>query len=136
MKWLAEHMRQTHEFLVEVQSNGEVELQNEQAKTLLFQSVRELLFNCRKHSQVDHAEIKIGIQDQDVVVTVADDGVGFDPAAIEDTEDAATSFGLFSVRERLDLIGGRLDIDSAPGNGCRMSIRVPKTVCGSTGSNG
>jgi signal transduction histidine kinase len=56
-------------------------------------------------------------------VTVEDEGVGFDRSALDYSD--ADGLGLLSVRERLDLVGGRLDVTSTPGEGTRVTITVP-----------
>ena len=60
-----------------------------------------------------------------VCIVVEDEGAGFDPAALAAWEHPEGGFGLASVRERLELVGGRLEIESAPGQGTRMTISVP-----------
>jgi signal transduction histidine kinase len=59
-----------------------------------------------------------------VAVSVADDGVGFDPAAVS-RRAVSDSFGLFSIRERLRHLGGRMDVDTAPGRGSRITVSLP-----------
>ena len=57
-------------------------------------------------------------------VTVSDEGAGFDPCRLLPAGDGG-GFGLFSIRERIGLLGGRLEIDSAPGRGSRVALTVP-----------
>src|SRR5690606_10960278 len=63
--------------------------------------------------------------DGHVRVTVSDSGVGFDPARAARGQDSLTGYGLFSLRERLSLLGGRILIDSAPGTGTRVTLLSP-----------
>jgi CheY-like chemotaxis protein len=97
----------------------------EEMKILVFETVRELLFNCAKHSGVQRAEVGIALTDGTLYVTVSDEGVGFDPLKHAKPGKMGTGFGLFGVRERLQLVGGSLEIASAPGAGCRFHLRVP-----------
>jgi CheY-like chemotaxis protein len=98
-------------------------------RTLLFESVRELLFNAVKHAQVDRVTLDLVIDaDNAVCITVADEGVGFDPEKlVERARASRVGWGLFSIRERLTLLGGRLDIESAPGRGTRFRLIVPRS---------
>jgi len=63
--------------------------------------------------------------DDETVLTIADDGVGFDPTAIERLVGEA-HIGLVSQRERIEASGGRLEIDSAPGRGTVVTARLPR----------
>jgi signal transduction histidine kinase len=93
-------------------------------QVLLFQLVRELLFNIVKHAGVDRAFVAIRHDDDHLTIEVRDDGVGFSPDALE-AKQAAGGFGLYSVRERLPLFGGHLEIMSQPGEGTRAVITLP-----------
>jgi CheY-like chemotaxis protein len=105
----------------------------EEMRILVFETVRELLFNCAKHSGVQRAEVSIALNDATLCVTVSDEGVGFDPLKHAKPGKMGTGFGLFSIRERLQLVGGALEIASAPGAGCRFQLRVPFGVAEGTG---
>jgi len=97
---------------------------DEGTRIFLFQAARELLFNTVKYAQAQSAEIRLTRLAADRLrLVVVDDGRGFDPAL---TRDYSTSggFGLFTIRERLELIGGRLEVLSAPGAGTQMLIDV------------
>jgi len=122
--WLAEQM-QRHKLRVEVQDEDRpVQMPDDQA-VLVFQTIRELLINVAKHAMVYEAAV---ILDQstagELKVTVADNGVGFDPAAAEGPTSVG-KYGLFSIRERLEALGGRFEIDTAPGSGTRATFTVP-----------
>jgi signal transduction histidine kinase len=60
-----------------------------------------------------------------IKITVADDGAGFDATDILSTPSRSRGFGLFHIAERLDYIGGALDIDSCPGKGSRFTLTAP-----------
>lgn len=94
-------------------------------RVLLFQAVRELLFNVVKHAGVDHATVLLGEEGGELVVRVADGGRGFDPAELGANAQDDEAFGLYSVRERLGFFGGRMEIDAAPGEGARVTLRMP-----------
>jgi signal transduction histidine kinase len=92
---------------------------------LLFQSVRELLFNVIKHARAKEATVTLERSGREVRVTVSDAGAGFDPATKRDAPSAEGGFGLLSIRERLDLLGGRMEVHSAPGRGTRVALIAP-----------
>ena len=92
---------------------------------LLYQAVRELLLNIVKYAQVTVAEVMLTQADDTLTLTVADAGVGFDPTRLRVVGGTEGGFGLFAIRERLELLGGRLEIASAPGQGSRFTLWVP-----------
>jgi CheY-like chemotaxis protein len=96
----------------------------------LFQCVRELLFNVVKHSGAKSAGLRMWQDPSDgtVRIEVSDDGNGFDPMVVRAREGTTGGFGLFNIRERLELLGGGLEIESAPGCGSRFMLRVPLAV--------
>lgn len=86
----------------------------------LFRVVQEALHNTLKYSGARHATVLLGAHDGGLTLVVTDDGSGFDVDAAWNT-----GLGLASMRERIDAIGGALDIRSWPGGGTRVSITVP-----------
>jgi two-component system, chemotaxis family, CheB/CheR fusion protein len=127
VRWLTSLMGEVHELDVDVVARDELRIANEDMRVLLFQAVRELLFNVVKHAGADRAEVTLERRDQRVSITVQDRGRGFDLNTIEQHRDR---FGLFAVRERLSLFEGQVDIDSAPGRGARVTISVPIDIGG------
>jgi signal transduction histidine kinase len=94
----------------------------EDVRVLLFQSVRELLINIVKHAQARAVTVDVVRLADSVKITVADDGIGFDVAEILTNPTRRRGFGLFNIRERLDFIGGSLEIDSQRGHGSRFTL--------------
>jgi CheY-like chemotaxis protein len=93
---------------------------------LLFQCLKELLFNVVKHSGEDQATVSIErTQDQNIRIIVWDNGNGFEPDTFEETQNNTASLGLFSIEERLKDIGGRMKIASAPGQGTTVTLTAP-----------
>ena len=130
LKWLSRWMLEKYDLTISIDSEIEISPDLEGICILLFQSVRELLFNVIKHSQVKEAKISISRKDSRIQITVSDKGVGFDPASIADDYGFETGFGLFSIRERLDFMGGHITIDSSRGKGTSvfMVVPIPKSV--------
>jgi signal transduction histidine kinase/ActR/RegA family two-component response regulator len=125
LEWLARQMREKHGLVVDVESEAPQTPLSEDAQILAFQAVRELLFNVVKHAGVAHARLQLAVDAKQVQVVVEDDGVGFDATQLEHHEVLDGGLGLFSIKERLEVLGGQVLIDSSPGQGTRAVILVP-----------
>jgi signal transduction histidine kinase len=125
VEWLAAQFRSRHELAIEVRDDKQPKPLGEDMRTALFQSIRELLFNVVKHAGCNRAVVTLARSDGMITVTVQDQGAGFDPATVASDAQRPGKLGLFSVRERIDLLGGSLDIASAPGRGTRITITAP-----------
>ncbi len=90
---------------------------------LLFRGCRELVHNVSKHAHASRADIRLSWSPQKVVVSVEDNGRGFQPDSAGSTPQGG--FGLFNLRERLEHNGGHLRIDSRPGAGCSVQMEIP-----------
>ena len=124
LRWLASR-REMHGLELAIEVDPEAEPTRDEVKLLLFQSVRELVLNAVKHAEVEKAWIAMHrAGDRSVCVTVSDEGAGFDPVQLE-RSDVGEGIGLFSIRERLEALGGRLEIDSTPGGGTSMRLFAP-----------
>jgi len=88
----------------------------------LYRIASELVFNVRKHASAERARITLYRRDDRITLTVEDDGRGFDPASIRRPSDEPTGIGLFSIEQRVDLLGGRLEIESEPGKGSSVTV--------------
>jgi two-component system, NarL family, sensor histidine kinase UhpB len=87
----------------------------------LYRMVQEALTNVARHAQAKSVEITLQVQEQQLVLTVTDDGIGFDEQALQ----RAGSFGLMGLRERAHLLGGQIEIGRRPRGGTRLTVRVP-----------
>lgn len=125
LEWLAGRMRQLHRLTVEVKADPGPVPMAQDVRVVVFQAVRELLFNVVKHAATDRAELRMSrVEDGRIRIVVSDDGAGFDPIGRRDNA-ASSGFGLFSIRERLELLGGSLECESRPGSGTRVTLLVP-----------
>jgi CheY-like chemotaxis protein len=128
LKWLARWMNDRHGLGVHLTTSGKVEQVTEEVVALLFQSTRELLFNVVKHAGVRTAAVELCQEGGGIQVTVKDKGTGFDPRRLRAAGGHAGGTGLFSMRERISLVGGRLEIESRPGRGSRFRLIVPHPI--------
>jgi PAS domain S-box-containing protein len=124
LEWLAKRMADRQGLLVELELEEIGQLPDD-LKILLFESVREFLFNVAKHARTRSSIVNLRQVDGSLQVTVSDQGIGFDPAVMSKAGEEGKGFGLFSIRERLGLVGGKLEIQSAPGRGSRIILSVP-----------
>jgi signal transduction histidine kinase/ActR/RegA family two-component response regulator len=125
LTWLGEQM-QKHGLSVEVRvCLDRISLPDDEAM-LLYQSVRELLLNVLKHAATDHATVTVSLEnDQIICVTVRDEGQG--SSRVWDDQATGEQFGLLSIRERTEAMGGSLRVESAMGHGTTVTLRVPIT---------
>ena len=130
LMWLARWMQEKHGLTVEVTAQAPAAPLADDLRLMSFQAVRELLFNIVKHSGVKVAQVTMAEDaDQNLRIVVSDQGKGCDAAALG-MGNTPGSFGLFNIRERLAFLDGRLEIESAPGEGTRviLSAPIPKPV--------
>jgi signal transduction histidine kinase len=92
----------------------------EEVETALYRIVQESLTNVVKHAQARNVSVLLALKSGAVKAMIEDDGRGFDPA-----ERAAEGFGLVGMRERLGLLGGRLEVESSEGAGTTIAAEVP-----------
>lgn len=120
-EWLARQLKTKHGLTVHVESRGRIDPPSEALKVFLFKTAREILFNVVKHARVREARLRIQRLRGSLWLTISDQGQGFDPRSLG----KAGGFGLLSIRERVELLGGRMKIRSAQGRGSTFLITVP-----------
>jgi signal transduction histidine kinase len=96
----------------------------------VFRILQEELTNVRKHSNADSVRIKTERRGDDLYLVVEDDGIGFDPQSLAAEQESGKHLGLVAIRERAELLGGEMTIDSEPGRGTRIIVRIPMMVAG------
>jgi PAS domain S-box-containing protein len=121
LQWLANRVREQYGLTVGVEVSGETTLQSEAMTMFLFRAAQEMLFNVVKHARVNAAAIRVRRIGRYVCLCVSDRGRGFDPQDLKET----AGFGLLSIRERVELFGGRMKIKSVKGQGSTFHIVVP-----------
>ena len=122
---LAERLKERHGIPITVEKSGELDSLEHALRGLLFQSTRELVINALKHADCSRICIFAGAIENAVQISVQDDGKGFNPLNLNHHKNDRGGFGLFSVRERAEMLGGRIEIQSAPGCGTKVKISVP-----------
>ncbi|MEW6750532.1 MAG: PAS domain S-box protein [Candidatus Latescibacterota bacterium] len=123
LEWLARWMAQKHGLDVELELDPGADPSREDIRAFLFEAARELLLNAVKHAGVTRARVSLrALPDHRVEVVVSDEGRGFDTESVEARRQTGGGFGLLSIRERLALLGGVLEIDSALGRGTTVRL--------------
>lgn len=123
-EWLAEQIGKKYGIATEFQDDKETKPLDDDVRVLLFRSVRELLINTVKHSRAKKVAVSISRVGDKIRVSVEDNGVGFGVKEAAET----SGFGLFSIKERLEELGGHLGIESEPGKGMKVTLIAPLKV--------
>lgn len=124
LKFLARKMQEQHDLAVNLEMDYDVPVEDDFIKTMLYQSVRELLLNVVKHAQVKECSLSMFLNDQGFLcIAVKDRGIGFNPLLVKDAD--RISFGLFSIQERIQAIGGQFQMTSGIGRGSSFELHVP-----------
>jgi signal transduction histidine kinase len=97
-------------------------------ETALFRVVQEALNNVVRHSNADSVLIQVEERNGQLEIEIEDDGRGFDPESVAQPGPGGRGLGLMGIRERIELLGGTVDVDSAPDDGTRIAVRVPLPV--------
>jgi len=126
LEWLARWMAERHGLKVEVCADDEAEPDIDELRIVLFEAVRELLFNVVKHAAVDEAQVRMEVlEDERTQITVSDKGAGFDTRTLDMEEAIPAGFGLFSIRQRLEIFGGEFQLESSPEQGTTVTLLAP-----------
>jgi signal transduction histidine kinase len=122
LRWLARQISDdTGAPTVDVEAPIDPPLRRE-ARAVLYRVAQEAIRNATRHASARHIGVHLSARDGGAELTVADDGRGFD---VMEAERRRPGMGLFTMRERVGLVDGRLTIDSAAGRGTRISAWVP-----------
>ena len=127
LKWLSVYMRRKDNLQVELHIAADAAAYNLELRVLVFKLIRELLRNVVKHSGVLSAIVTVTETADELRVVVEDRGVGFE-WQLSLFEPRAKGFGLWSVADRVRTAAGEITVDTAPGQGCRVSVVFPHTA--------
>jgi signal transduction histidine kinase len=119
LEWLAENISARYGLQVVFEDDARSKPTDDRTRIIVFRSIRELLINAAKHSKAQVVRVELKRVGHDLQATVADDGVGMEPAL-----EQVPGSGLFSIRERLRHVGGDISIASAPGLGTSIQLRA------------
>ena len=118
LEWQAREIGKRTGLRIQVASELSGELPEEH-KTCVYRVVQEALNNCARHAQASAVEVSVRSEAGQILVTVQDDGSGFDPQRVR-------GLGLLGMEERARHLGGTFQIDSKPGRGTLLSVTLPR----------
>lgn len=96
-----------------------------EARIAVFRVVQEALSNVERHARAETVLVGCDVGPRELTIEVEDDGIGFDPEEMRQPRESGQGLGLLGMRERLALLGGTCVVESQPGNGTRVVVRVP-----------
>jgi PAS domain S-box-containing protein len=126
IEWLSEQIEEQHGLKIHVMSDTKNRPIDEEAQILMFRATRELLLNIVKHAGAKQAWLAIRSQGGNIRIVIRDDGAGFDTSGIGRMTRRTGGFGLMSIRERLNYLGGLFEIESEQGRGTCVTIVAPR----------
>ncbi len=126
--WLLDNVREQYGIQTNLENDGRSKPLEEDIRVTLFQVARELIMNAVKHSEAESLEVSIRRDDGNIIISIEDDGIGFDTSEIEQLKLKNKGFGLFNIKERLKLLGGKVEIESEPGRGTCVTVTAPLDI--------
>lgn len=129
LEMLARETSENNILDVAFQKTGEEERLPGEVELALYRIAQEALSNVLRHAQATHAFLRLQFDPEEIRLDVKDDGVGFQVPNSPTDFASSGHFGLLGMRERADLIGGRLDVQSGAGQGTRLRVRLMRTEC-------
>jgi PAS domain S-box-containing protein len=124
-KYLVEEIQEKHGIRFELNSDLKGKELTETIRGCLYRNIRELLVNVVKHAQAHQIKVRIYKSADHIHVCVEDDGAGFDTGRIALLPTRTEGFGLFSIREQLEYLGGNIRIESQTGHGTKVTMTLP-----------
>ena len=121
IEWLCRQFSETTGIPVKLKApEGTIKIE-EQSATSLFRVCQEAFTNITRHAHAKNISVTISIIEENIILTIEDDGKGFDPATVQNKK----SFGILGMRERILALSGKFELVSSPGNGTKISVTVP-----------
>lgn len=125
VRWLVRQFQEKYDLAVTYQEEVTADIVEEETSLILYQALRELLNNVIRHAQAQGAGVTLASDGQKLKLIVEDDGRGFNTDQIDWKRENPMGFGLINIRQRLESIEGRLNIESQAERGTRVEIVVP-----------
>ena len=125
IRWYAESRLAESGTRVQVSEGGEIRRLPSVIETALFRTVQEAINNVARHAGARHLQIVFDFLDHQIEIRVDDDGIGFDMKRVSVSPNSLVGLGLMSMHERMSAVGGEFFLDSAPGQGTVVLLRVP-----------
>ncbi|MFP4202168.1 MAG: sensor histidine kinase [Candidatus Acetothermia bacterium] len=121
LRELVENYKESTDIGFETSLNPDIELREEEKRTILYRAAHELLNNAIKHGNPESISLELGVSNTSVRLVIEDDGQGFNPDEVV----KEPGLGLQGIRENVNIAGGKFEIDSEAGKGTRAEILLP-----------
>jgi signal transduction histidine kinase len=125
LEWLAEQKHKQYNLLVSVEDDKQEKPLDDDIKIFLYRAASELLTNVAKHAQTKKAIVSVQKDNSTIRITVEDYGVGIDASRNHFYDDKKKGIGLFLINERLEQLGGQVEIESQPNRGTQVTLVAP-----------
>ncbi len=125
VRWLSEINLEKAGVLVNFKTAGRMKRLGIKLETVLFRVIQEVVHNIARHADAKNVNISMNIKKTAIKIHIKDDGRGFDVTEAMITKDSPRGLGLLGMKERVELVGGRLDIKSHSGGGTEINIEIP-----------
>jgi signal transduction histidine kinase len=125
LEWCADRTLRNKGVVVRIEADGIDRRLPWELETAVFRAAQEALTNVARHSGADTVLVQLQVRDGRLTLEVEDDGKGFDPAGLAIAHTSRRGLGLLGMRERVEVFGGTLAVDSAPGQGTRVRLEIP-----------
>ncbi len=123
--WLAENILNENNIKYDFSDDQKEKPLTDDLRILLFQAVRELFVNIRKHAKAKKVQISIKRNKETIQIEIKDDGIGFDISALDSYCENDIGFGLLNIRSRIDVVGGHFEIESHKNKGTKITLKAP-----------
>ena len=125
LREMAKHIAERSHMQVEFNVTGNRRRLRAQVETILYRLAQEALNNAARHSRAQRVVLNVNFVPQSVTLDIRDDGIGFVPDQIVNTQATRRAWGLLGMQERVMLVGGALQIESSPGKGTHLMAKIP-----------
>ncbi len=125
IEWLTDKTQEKYGIIIDFVSDGRLKNVNGKISILLYKTVRELLMNIVKHAHASKVRVAIGRDGNNIRIAVEDNGIGFNVGKLYSYSGKIETFGLFSINERINYLGGTTKITSQPKQGTLIDLLVP-----------
>jgi len=125
LRWYIENYGKRWKIKTHCEAIGFPEKVNPELETALYRVIQEALTNIAKHARADDIHIHLSCTDSAIMVTITDNGIGFNPQEVPTLETQKRGFGIMGMQERISSFGGRIDIRSRQGAGTQITIEIP-----------
>lgn len=125
IRFYADERLRPHGISLSLATVGDERRASGPAATALFRIVQEAVSNVAQHSAAASVRVSLEFGRKEILARVEDDGGGFDPASLRQPQESGRGLGLLGMRERAELFGGGVEIESTPGAGTSIRVRMP-----------